>query len=74
MPEKELEELRAIARERGTTVSEVVRGAIRSLRDERLGGDPVKRLAAIRAATRNAFPTGDIDQMLAEIEQGYTES
>jgi len=26
---------------------------------------------AVRAASRHAFPTGDVDQMLAEIERGY---
>jgi hypothetical protein len=25
----------------------------------------------IRAAARHAYPTGDIDQMIAEIERGY---
>jgi hypothetical protein len=30
-----------------------------------------KRLRAVQAAAGQAFPTGDIDQMLSEIEQGY---
>jgi hypothetical protein len=30
-----------------------------------------KKLAAVRAAARFDFPTGDIDRMLAEIEVGY---
>lgn len=29
------------------------------------------RLQAIRAAARHAFPTADIEQMLAETERGY---
>jgi hypothetical protein len=29
-----------------------------------------KKLEAIRAAMRHAYPTGDIDSMLAEIEAG----
>ena len=29
------------------------------------------KLAAIRAAARHDFPTGDIDRMLHEIESGY---
>jgi len=30
-----------------------------------------KKLAVIRAAAKYEFPVGDIDQMLAEIEQGH---
>ena len=42
-----------------------VRQAIeRSLADDRPAGDPLDRLSALGA------PTGDIDQMLAEIEAG----
>jgi hypothetical protein len=34
-------------------------------------GDVEKKPAAIRAAAKHEFPTGDIETMLAEIEQGY---
>jgi hypothetical protein len=34
-------------------------------------GDVATKLAAIRAGARLDGPTADIDQMLAEIEQGY---
>jgi hypothetical protein len=34
-------------------------------------GDSAKKLALIRAAARYAYPTADIDQMVAEIERGY---
>ena len=37
------------------------------------GVDAKKKLAVVRAAVRHSFPTADIDQMLAEIEQGYLE-
>ncbi len=30
-----------------------------------------KKLEIIRAAARQEYPTGDIETMLAEIEQGY---
>ena len=33
--------------------------------------DPQVKLKAIREAVQHSFPTADIDQMLAEIEQGY---
>ena len=31
------------------------------------------KLAALRRAAMHAFPTGDIDQLIAETEQGYLE-
>jgi len=31
------------------------------------------RRRALRESTRHSFPTGDIDQMLREIEQGRSE-
>jgi len=34
-------------------------------------GDPARKLAAIRVAVAHDFPTGDIDEMLAEIDLGY---
>jgi hypothetical protein len=34
-------------------------------------GDVSKKLEALRAAAKFEFPTADIEQMLAEIEQGY---
>jgi hypothetical protein len=33
-------------------------------------GDVGKKLDAVRAATRNSFPTADINDILAEIERG----
>lgn len=33
--------------------------------------DVAQRLAAVRSSTQHSFPTGDIAQVLAEIERGY---
>jgi hypothetical protein len=33
--------------------------------------DPETKLKAIRRAAESSFPTGDIDEMLREIERGY---
>ncbi len=33
--------------------------------------DANKKLGVVRAAARHDFPTGDVDQMLREIDQGY---
>ena len=74
MDEDELEAVRAAARERGVTVSEFVRETLREARRRVSAGDVDRKLEAIRAANRHAYPTADIDQMLGEIERGYGES
>ncbi|MHB8511808.1 MAG: ribbon-helix-helix protein, CopG family [Actinomycetota bacterium] len=71
LEDKELAAIRKEARRQGLTVSELVRQAIRSASKQSSHRDPARKLAAIRAASRHSFPTGDIDQMLAEIERGY---
>lgn len=74
MEEEELDAIRASARARGVTVSEFVRETLREARRKVATGDTERKLAAIRAADRHAYPTADIDQMLGEIERGYGES
>lgn len=69
--ETELDAIRGAARRHGMTVSEWVRQAMRSARREDATGDVSRKLAVIRAAVKYDAPTGDIDQMLAQIEQGY---
>jgi hypothetical protein len=67
-------EYRAIqraARSRQMSIAEWVRQALAHARRREPLGDVEKKLAAIRAAVKHEFPTGDIDTMLAEIEQGY---
>jgi hypothetical protein len=53
------------------TTAEWVRQVLRTARRREPSGDARKKLAVVRAGARNAFPTADIDQMLAEIERGY---
>lgn len=67
----ELKAIREAATREDMTVSEWVRRVLRSAQRERPAGDQAHKLAAVRAAARHDFPTGEIDQMLAEIEQGY---
>jgi hypothetical protein len=71
LEERELREIRRIARARRVTVAEWVRQALRAARREEPIGDVARKLDAIRTAARHAFPTGDIETILAEIEQGY---
>jgi uncharacterized protein (DUF1778 family) len=73
MDQDELEAIREAANARGMTVSEYVRETLREARRKVASGDTERKLAAIRAADRHAYPTADIDQMLGEIERGYGE-
>lgn len=74
MDQDELDAVRAAASKRGMTVSEFVRDSLREARRKAGSGNSERKLAAIRAADRHAYPTADIDLMLAEIERGYGES
>lgn len=72
LDEEELASIRSDARRHGVTVSEWVRRALRIARRSSSSGDTARKLAALRMAARHDFPIADIDQMLAEIERGYT--
>jgi hypothetical protein len=71
LDEEEFDELREAARRQGMPVSEWVRQAIREARRREPGGDVESKLRAVREAMKHEFPAPDIDQMNAEIEQGY---
>lgn len=71
LDEAELAEIRAAAAEHGQTVSAWVRHAIRTARRAESDVAPSRKLDVIRRATAHAFPTADIEVMLAETEQGY---
>jgi hypothetical protein len=71
LDEAEWREVQRAARARRVTVAEWVRQALRAARRHEPSGDPDRKLAIVRAASRHAFATGDVDQVLAEIERGY---
>jgi hypothetical protein len=71
LDEEELEQIQQIARSQKMTVAEWVRQALRTMRRAGPSGDVKKKLEVVRAAARYDYPTGDIDQMLADIEKGY---
>jgi hypothetical protein len=71
LPDAEFRQLRQVARRNRMTVAEWVRQALRAAwRKEPTRGNQEK-LEAIREAAAHHGPTCDIEQMLAEIEQGY---
>ena len=71
LEEPELKEIRRTARANRMTVAEWVRQALRAARRRESSGNVERKLAAIRAAARHSFPTGDVEQLNEEIERGY---
>lgn len=71
MDDSEWAEIEAIARRHGQTVSDWVRGALRAARRDEPSRSADRKLAALRAAVQHEGPTGDIDQINAEIASGY---
>ena len=54
------------------SIAEWVRQALDLARRREPESGVGKKLGIMRAATRFDFPTGDIDNLLAEIEAGYS--
>jgi hypothetical protein len=71
LQDPEYREIQRAARSRQMSIAEWVRQALTHARRREPLGDVGKKLEIIRAAAKHEFPTGDIDSMLAEIEQGY---
>jgi hypothetical protein len=67
----EMREIQRAARRKRVTVAEWVRQAVRRARDEEARPDPTEKLAALDRALRHELPTGDIEELLADIERGY---
>jgi len=72
LQDPEYREIQRAARSRRMSIAAWVRQALEIARRREPKADVGKKLAAIRAAARYDFPSGDIDDMLAEIESGYT--
>jgi hypothetical protein len=71
LEESELEEIQEAADREGVTVSDWVREALREARGRESMRSKESKLQSLRAASQHAFPVGDIDQLLVEIERGY---
>ena len=71
LDEDELANIQRLARGRHTTTAEWVRGALRAAVEVETRPGSAVKLAALHAATRHSFPTGDIQQLLDETERGY---
>ena len=71
LDEPEWREIQKAARAERMTVAEWVRQTLRAARRATSTADVDVKLGAIRTAARHEFPTADVDQMNAEIAQGY---
>lgn len=65
-------EIQRAARTRRMSIAEWVRQALTSARHQQPTGTVGKKLEAVRRAVQYHFPSGDIDQMLADIDAGYS--
>ncbi len=68
---KEMREVQRTAQRQQMTVAEWVRQALRTARQQIPVINARKKLRVVRAAAKHDFPTGDVEQLLDEIEQGY---
>ncbi|HEY0512349.1 MAG TPA: antitoxin [Thermoanaerobaculia bacterium] len=71
LEDSEIREIEEIARRMEMTVDEWVRRVLLEARRLHPGSPVDAKLRAVRDAAQHEFPTGDIGQMLEEIEQGY---
>ncbi len=74
LDDEELAEIQELARRRHQTTAAWVREALRRARDTASYPEASRKLRAVREASAHAYPVGDIDEMVAEIERGYSEA
>ena len=72
LKDPEYRDIERKARSRNMSIAEWVRQALDLARRREPDGGVEKKLAAVRAAVRHNYPSGDIDEMLQEIEEGYS--
>lgn len=68
----ELAEIQRVAKRERKTTATWVREALRAARTAAYP-QAEQKLRAIREATTYAYPTGDIEQVLVDIERGYAD-
>ncbi|NJD26945.1 MAG: ribbon-helix-helix protein, CopG family [Chloroflexi bacterium] len=67
----ELAEIQRLARRQRKTTAEWVRDALRAARTRETYPDAEPKLRAVREALSYAYPAGDIEDLLGDIEHGY---
>ena len=71
LQDPEYRDIQRAARARHMSLAEWVRQALQAARQKEPEGNITRKIEAIHAAAQHEFPSGDIDNMLAEIEAGY---
>ena len=71
LQDPEYREIQKISRARRMSIAAWVRQALASARRHEPVADVGKKLEVIRVAAQHDCPAGDIESMLAEIENGY---
>jgi len=71
LKDPEYREIQRAARSRHVSIAEWVRQALQQARRQEPSGAVSKKLEVIRVAVQYEYPVGDIEEMLADIEQGY---
>ena len=74
LPEHDFRQIQRAARSQQMTVAEWVRRALAAAQRREPSGSAGRKLDAVRDAARLSYPTGDMAQMLEEIERGYRTS
>lgn len=72
LQDPEYREIQRVARSRHMTIAEWVRQALDLARRKEPTGSMAKKLETVRRAAQCQYPASDIDNMLGEIEAGYT--
>jgi hypothetical protein len=69
--DEDLADIQELARRRHQTTAAWVREALRVARDTAAYPETGRKLRAIREAAGHAYPSAEIEDVLAEIERGY---
>ena len=72
--DEELAEIRGVAKRQHKTTAAWVRDALRAARDSETYPEPAQKLRAVREASTYDYPSGDIAELLADIERGYADA
>lgn len=72
LDDRELAAIRRVAGAQRLTVSDWVRRALRTAQAQYPSVDSGKKIQVVREAAQHRYPTADIQEMLGEIEKGYT--
>jgi len=70
LPDDEMAEIQRLAREERIAVGDWVRRILREARMRKPATDAETKLVAVRKAAEFAVPTGDMEGMLRDIDQG----